>query len=45
MDEIRNTNQVKEVNKHLKEIPKEAEENSIEKQPQTGKNEKAIEPF
>ncbi|MDQ0247007.1 hypothetical protein J2S09_004648 [Bacillus fengqiuensis] len=45
MDEMRTTNQVEEVNKHLKEIPKEAEERSIENQPQTGKNEKAIEPF
>jgi hypothetical protein len=45
MDEIRNTNQVEEVNKHLKQIPKEAEERRIEKQPQTGKNEKAIKPF
>ena len=45
MDEMRTTNQVEEVNKHLKEIPKEAEERRIENQPQTGKNEKAIEPF
>ncbi|KKI92143.1 hypothetical protein WQ54_11270 [Bacillus sp. SA1-12] len=45
MDEMRTTNQVEEVNKRLKEIPKEAEERRIENQPQTGKNEKAIEPF
>jgi hypothetical protein len=45
MDEIRTTNQVEEVNKHLKEVPKEADERRIENQPQTGKNEKAIEPF
>jgi len=45
MDEMRTTNQVEEVNKHLKEIPKEAEERRIENQPQTGKNEKAIEPY
>ncbi|WP_180960300.1 hypothetical protein [Neobacillus cucumis] len=45
MDEIRNTNQVEEVNKRLKDIPKEVEARSIENQPQTGKNEKAIEPF
>ena len=45
MDETRTTNQVEEVNKQLKEIPKEAEERRIENQPQTGKNEKAIEPF
>jgi hypothetical protein len=45
MDEMRTTNQVEEVNKHLKEIPKEAEERSIEHQPQMGKNEKAIKPF
>jgi hypothetical protein len=45
MDEIRTTNQVEEVKKHLTEIPKEAEERRIENQPQTGKNEKAIEPF
>ena len=44
MDETRTTNQVEEVNKQLKEIPKEAERR-IENQPQTGKNEKAIEPF
>ena len=30
MDEMRTTNQVEEVNKHLKEIPKEAEERRIE---------------
>ena len=45
MDEMRTTNQVEEVNKHLEEMPKEAEERRIENQPQTGKNEKAIEPF
>jgi len=45
MDKMRNTNQVEEVNKHLKEIPKEVEERRIKNQPQTGKNEKAIEPF
>lgn len=45
LDDMRTTNQVVEVNKHLKEIPKEVEERSIENQPQTGKNEKAIEPF
>ena len=45
MDEMRTTNQVEEVNKHLKEIPKEAEERRFENQSQTGKNEKAIEPF
>ena len=45
MDEIRTTNQVEEVNQHLKEIPKEDQERRIENQPQTGKNEKAIEPF
>ncbi|MDR4947231.1 hypothetical protein V7139_29195 [Neobacillus drentensis] len=45
MDEMRTTNQVEEVNKHLKEIPKEVEARRIENQPQTGKNEKAIEPF
>ncbi|WP_161805272.1 hypothetical protein [Sporosarcina globispora] len=45
MDEMRTTNQVEEVNKHLKEIPKETKERSIENQPQTGKNEKAIKPF
>ncbi|MDQ0201649.1 hypothetical protein [Neobacillus ginsengisoli] len=45
MDEMRTTNQVEEVNKQLKEIPKEAEKRRIENQPQTGKNEKAIEPF
>ncbi|MCQ6280795.1 hypothetical protein [Bacillus sp. EB600] len=45
MAEVRTTNQVEEVNKQLKEIPKEARERRIENQPQTGKNEKAIEPF
>lgn len=45
MDEIKNTNQVEEINKHLKKIPKEAAERRIENQPQTGKNEKAIKPF
>ena len=45
MEEVRTTNQVEEVNKQLKEIPKVAEERRIENQPQTGKNEKAIEPF
>ena len=45
-DAMRTTSQVKEVNKHpLNKIPKEAEERRIENQPQTGKNEKAIEPF
>ncbi|SMQ77830.1 hypothetical protein SAMN05444673_3093 [Bacillus sp. OV166] len=45
MDEMITTNQVEEVNKQLKKIPKEDEERRIENQPQTGKNEKAIEPF
>ncbi|MEH7378842.1 hypothetical protein [Neobacillus drentensis] len=45
MDEMITTNQVEEVNKQLKKIPKEAEERRIENQPQTGKNEKPIEPF
>lgn len=45
MDEMRITNQVEEVNKHLKEIPKESEERRIGNQPQTGKSEKAIKPF
>ena len=45
MDEMRITNQVEEVNKQLKEIPKKVEERRIENQPQIGKNEKAIEPF
>ncbi|MCS0824785.1 hypothetical protein NX029_12455 [Cytobacillus firmus] len=45
MDEMRITNQVEEVNKRLEKIPKEAKEKRIENQPQTGKNEKAIEPF
>jgi hypothetical protein len=45
MDEMRTTNQVEEVNNHFKEIPKETQERRIENQPQTGKNEKSIEPF
>lgn len=45
MDEMKITNQVEEVNEHLKNIPKEVEERNIENQPQTGQNEKAIEPF
>lgn len=45
MDEMITTNQVEEVNKHLVEIHKNAEEKRIENQPQTGKNENAHEPF
>ena len=45
MDEMRTTNQVEEVNKQLKEIPKEAEERGIENQPQTGKNGKPLSRF